>query len=136
MAADNPAVCAVDAERANLLDTEGWKQFRRLAKRSQVLTRQLNQAKLASYRTAPLFKFGYQVPRHHKEAITLDERSGNTKYRDAEKLEMSQHADYSTFKDLEGEARTRRIQEDPSTLCVRRQAQRPSQSSSSGWTPH
>jgi hypothetical protein len=92
MATDNPAVCAVYAEHANLLDTEGWKQFRRLAKRSQVLTRQLHHAKLASYRTAPLFKFGYQVPRHHKEAITLDERNGNTKYRDAEKLEMSQYA--------------------------------------------
>ena len=100
MATDNPAVCAVYAERANLVNTKEWKQFRRLAKRSQVLTRQLNQAKLASYRTAPLFKFGYQVPRHHKEAITLDERNGNTKYRDAEKLELSQHADYSTFKDL------------------------------------
>ena len=84
MAADSPAVCAVYAERAKLLDTKGWKQFRRLAKRSRVLTRQLNQAKLASYRTAPLFKFGYQVPRHHKEAITLDERNSNTKYCDAE----------------------------------------------------
>jgi hypothetical protein len=30
IAADNPAVCAVDAERAKLLDTDGWKQFRRL----------------------------------------------------------------------------------------------------------
>ena len=101
MAADTPAVCAVYAERANFLDTEGWKQLRRLSKRSQVLTRQLNQAKLASYRPAPLFKFGYQVQCYHKEAITLDEGNGNTKYRDAEKLEMSQHADYSTFKDLE-----------------------------------
>jgi len=100
MAADNPAVCAVYAERANLLGTKGWKQFRQIAKCSQVLTRQLDQAKLALYCTTPLFKFGYQVPRHHKEAITLDERNGNTKYRDAEKLEMSQHADYSTFKDL------------------------------------
>jgi hypothetical protein len=30
----------------------------------------------------------------------LDEKNGNTKYRDAEKLEMSQHAKYSTFKSL------------------------------------
>ena len=37
VAADNPAVCAVYAERANLINTEGWKQFRQLAKRSQVL---------------------------------------------------------------------------------------------------
>ena len=102
MAADNPAVCAVYAERANLLNTEGWKQ-----------------SKLASYRTAPLFKFGYQVPRHHKEAITLDKRNGNTKYRDAEKLEMSQHVDYSTFKDLEREALDRKdTRRSESTLCT------------------
>jgi hypothetical protein len=94
IAADNPAVCAVYAERAKLLDTDGWKQFRRLAKR------QLNQAKLSSYQSSPLFKFGYQVPRNHKEGLTLDEKNGNTKYRDAEKLEMSQHAKYSTFKSL------------------------------------
>ena len=31
----------------------------------------------------------------------MDEKNGNTKYRDAEKLEMSQHAGYSTFKSLE-----------------------------------
>jgi len=30
----------------------------------------------------------------------LDEKNGNTKYGDAEKLEMSQHAEYSTFKSL------------------------------------
>jgi hypothetical protein len=40
--ADNPAVCAVYTERAKLLDTDGWKQFRRLAKRPKVLDRQLN----------------------------------------------------------------------------------------------
>jgi hypothetical protein len=38
------------------------------------------------------------VPRNHKEGLTLDEKNGNPKYRDAEKLEMSQHAEYSTFK--------------------------------------
>jgi len=40
------------------------------------------------------------VPRNHKEGLTLDEKNGNTKYRDAERLEMSQHAKYSTFKSL------------------------------------
>jgi len=87
-------VCAVYAERAKLLDTDGWKQFRWLVKRPKVLDRQFNQAKLSSYQSTPLFKFGYQVPRNHKEGLTLDEKNGNTKYRDAEKLEMSQHAEY------------------------------------------
>jgi hypothetical protein len=100
IAADNPAVCAVYAERAKLLDTNGWKQVRRLAKRPKLLDRQINQATLSSYRSSPLFKFGYQVPRNHKEGLTLDEENGNTKYRNAEKLEMSQHAEYSIFKSL------------------------------------
>jgi hypothetical protein len=38
------------------------------------------------------------MPRNHKEGLTLDEKNGNTKYRDAEKLKMS--AKYSTFKSL------------------------------------
>jgi len=37
IAADNPAVCAVYAERAKVLDTDGWKQFRQLVKRPKVL---------------------------------------------------------------------------------------------------
>jgi hypothetical protein len=40
------------------------------------------------------------VPRNHKEGLTLDEKNGNTKYQDAKKLDMSQHAEYSTFKSL------------------------------------
>jgi hypothetical protein len=100
IAADNPAVCAVYAESAKLIDTDGWKQFRRLAKQYKLLDRQLNQAKLSSYQSSPLFKFGYQVPRNHKEGLTLDEKNGNTKYWDAERLEMSQHAKYSNFKSL------------------------------------
>ena len=69
-------------------------------KRPKVLDRQLNQAKLSSYQSSPLFKFGYQVPRNDKDGLTLDEKNGNTKYRDAKKLKISQHTKYSTFKSL------------------------------------
>ena len=67
------------------------------SKTPQALGSELNQAKLSSYQLSPLFKFGFQVPRNHKEGLTLDEKNDNTKYHDAEKLEMSQH---STFKSL------------------------------------
>jgi len=69
-------------------------------KRPKVLDRQLNQAKLSFYQSSPLSKFGYQVPRNDKEGLTLDEKNGNTKHRDAKKLKISQHAKYSTFKSL------------------------------------
>eukprot|EP00934_Nitzschia_sp_Nitz4_P007498 Nitzschia sp. Nitz4//scaffold70_size99833//1423//3150//NITZ4_004580-RA/size99833-snap-gene-0.140-mRNA-1//-1//CDS//3329557090//7488//frame0 len=60
----------------------------------------LNQAKLQSARTSPIFMFGFQVPRNHREAIELDKKNGNTKWQDAERLELQQLYDYSTFQDL------------------------------------
>ena len=60
----------------------------------------IHQAKLKSLRNKPVYKFGYQVPRNHAEAVFIDEKNGNTKWQDAEKLEISQLREYDTFKDL------------------------------------
>ena len=43
--------------------------------------------------------FGYQVPRDKWEARKLDKLNGNTKWQDAEKKELEQLNDYSTFRD-------------------------------------
>ena len=59
-----------------------------------------NQAKLKSYQTAPIFKFGVQVPRNHKEAMQLDEKNGNTLWADAEARELNQIDEYGTFRDV------------------------------------
>ena len=59
----------------------------------------VNQAKLKSFQTKPVYKFGYLVPRNHEQAVELDKRNGNTKWQDAEALEISQHAEYETFFD-------------------------------------
>ena len=67
----------------------------------------INQARLRSFRNKPVYQYGYQVPRNHDEAIFIDERMGNTKWQDAEKLELKQLFDYDTFKDL-GLARSSR----------------------------
>ncbi len=41
--------------------------------------------------------YGVEVPRNHHEAMKLDEKNGNSKWLDAEKLELSQVVDYGTF---------------------------------------
>jgi hypothetical protein len=47
--ADDPFTCAEYAKENNLLDIDGWKQFRRLAKNEKKLKHMINQAKLKSY---------------------------------------------------------------------------------------
>jgi hypothetical protein len=100
IAADDPVTCALYAREKGLLDVDGWKRFRSLAKREKHLLRQVNQARLRSYRTAPKYMFGYRIPRDYDEAIALDKENGNTKWKDATELEMKQLADYDTFHDL------------------------------------
>jgi len=64
------------------------------------MLRMVNQAKLRSYRTAPRYKYGYEVPRDYAHAMELDEKNGNTLWRDAIKVELDQIDEYNTFKDL------------------------------------
>ena len=99
IAADDPVTCALYAKDNDLLETSGWKRFKSIAKRQQKLLRMVNQAKLRSYRTAPKYKYGYQVPHDYAQAVKLDEKAGNTKWQDATKLEMGQLDEYDTFKD-------------------------------------
>jgi len=64
------------------------------------MKRQLNQAKTKSFRRSPLFKFGYQVPRNHSDCVAIDMKNKNTKWQEAEALEMKQLAEHDTFDDL------------------------------------
>jgi hypothetical protein len=82
-----------------LLDTDGWKQFKRIAKSEKKLKRMINQAKLSSYRSAPFWKFVVLVPHNHAQAIELDKANGNTKWQDAEATEMGQLVEYTTWID-------------------------------------
>ena len=99
-AADSPVVCAVYAKEHGLLDTDGWKRFKRIAKREKKMLRMVNQAKLRSYRHTPKYMFGYEVPKDYKHAITLDSKNRNTKWKDCTELEMRQLDEYDTFKDI------------------------------------
>jgi hypothetical protein len=99
MVTDDPVVCAVYAKENNLLNTPGWKQFKRITKNAKKMSRMLNQSKLRQERHCPIYKFGYQVPRNHKEAIDLDIQNGNTKWQDAKQLELNQIDEYDVFQD-------------------------------------
>jgi len=39
---------------------------------------------------APVYMFGYEVPRNHSQAMELDRKNGNTKWADSERLERDQ----------------------------------------------
>ena len=78
IAADDPVTCAMYAKKNNLLETPGWKRFKDIAKRHKKMLRLLNQSKLRSYRTSPLYKNGFRLPRTPEEAIEIDKENGNT----------------------------------------------------------
>ena len=69
IAKSDPVTCAIYAKENRLLDTPGWVQFRKLARRQKKLLKMANQAKLKSFRYGQIYKFGVQVPHNHKEAM-------------------------------------------------------------------
>jgi hypothetical protein len=99
IAADNPVTCAVYAREHDLLDVEGWKCFRNLAKCEKHFLRLVKQAKMKSYRQSPKYKFGYRIPKDYEEALKLDELNQNTKWEVATVTEMSQLKEYECFID-------------------------------------
>ena len=98
-ATDDPVSCALYAKENDLLETPGWKRFKKIAKRHKKLVRMVNQARLKSIRRAPTYQFGFRVPRNVKEAMTLDKENGTTRWKDAMSLELMQLSDYDTFTD-------------------------------------
>ena len=99
IAADDPMTCVIYAKKHSLLDTPGWKRFKRLARRKQKFNRMLKQSILRSFRRDKKYKFGFEVPHDHDDAVRLDNEAGNTKWQDAERLEVSQLHEYHVFKD-------------------------------------
>jgi len=97
---DDPVTVSMYAKDNGLLSTPGWKNCKRIVKSGKQLARMVNQARLKSHRTRPVYKYGFQVPRNHEEAVKIDEKYGNTKWQDAERLEIQQLLEYDTFKDI------------------------------------
>ena len=74
-------------------------KLKKFAKNSKKLMRLQYAAKRHSYKNAPIWQYGYQVPHDHAEAVRIDEANGNTKWQDSEKLEKDQMMELNTFVD-------------------------------------
>ena len=66
---------------------------------SKKLVRMINKAWLKANCTKPVYKYGFQVPIKHVKEVKIDEKYRNSKWVDAEKLEIQQLMDYEAFKD-------------------------------------
>jgi len=53
LAADDPVTCAIYARDNGLLELDGWKRFKPIAKQQKKFIRMVHQAQLRSYRSAP-----------------------------------------------------------------------------------
>jgi hypothetical protein len=100
LAKDAPDMCAQYAVDNNLLDKEGWKQFRRRAKNLKILERKANQMIMQHNRWAPVYQFGVEIPRDTAHARILDQKNNNTKWQDAEYAEIQQLMEYKFAKDI------------------------------------
>ena len=96
----NPVSIAVYAEKKGLLEEPGWKRCKRCTKQQKVIGRMINQVRLRNFRNAPRYKCGFQVPRKHQEDSLINEREGNSKWVDSERLEIQQLHECDTFKNL------------------------------------
>jgi len=96
---DDPVTVAIYARDNGLLDEPGWKLpgLKKIAKNQKKLIRMANKAKLHSFRSEPIYMYGFQVPRNHTEALELDRVNGNTMLKDAEMTELSQIDEYKSF---------------------------------------
>jgi hypothetical protein len=97
--ADDPVMCAIYAKDHGLLDTEGWKRFRSLAKRAKKMLPMVNQSKLRSYKTCKKYMYGFEISRSYDDVIRLDKLHDNNKWQGATKLEMNQLYECDTFHD-------------------------------------
>ena len=85
----DPVTVAIYAQEHKLLNTPGWMLpgMKKMAKTQKRLIRRANQAKLHSYRTKPVYMYGFQVPRNHDQAMDLDTKNGNNKLREYKAFE-------------------------------------------------
>jgi hypothetical protein len=97
IAADNPVSCAIYGKKAGILEHDGWKRFKSIAKQQKKLFRMANQAKLRSFRTAPKYMYGFEIPRDYTHAVKLDSQNGSTKWQESTVLEMEQLTSYDVF---------------------------------------
>jgi hypothetical protein len=100
IAADDPVTCALYAKRNDLLNTPGWKRYKRIARENSEILGKIYKT-IQNYHNRPLkFKYGFQVPNNHKDAVMLDNKANNKLWQESESTEINALNDYETFIDL------------------------------------
>ena len=99
LAADDPVACAECARDNGSLDTPGWKQFKGITKHDKKYFCMAKQAYLCSFCSAPKHKCSVEIPKDFKDAQRLDALKGNTKWANAQALELSQINECQCFED-------------------------------------
>ena len=108
IAEDDPITCAEYAKLNGLLNTPGWKQFKRFTKQEVKLHLLINKAHsktrtnkhYKSSKRPTKYKYGFKIPTSHSEAVQFDIENNNTLWQDAEALEIKLLHEYVTFEDL------------------------------------
>ncbi|KAL7491253.1 hypothetical protein ACHAWT_000649 [Skeletonema menzelii] len=99
----DPWMIAEYAKKHGLVDEwhDYWPslKIKKYSKNAKRLMRLTNEAKRVSYKNAPVWQYGHQVPKDHKEAMAFDAANKNHKWRDSEELEKNQLLEYKTFLD-------------------------------------
>ena len=98
IAADDPVTCAAYAKENDLLAVEGWHRFMNLAKKDKVIARAIKQSKIRQVRRSQTYMLLYLIPRNNMDTMQFDSENKNSKWYDANKLEMESMLEYKVFK--------------------------------------
>ena len=97
----DPVSCAAYAQANNLLNTKGWKRFRRACRNANKMIRILKILSNKAKKThGPQYKYGVRLPDRSKGPFELEAENGNTLWHDADRLELRLLNDYTVFEDL------------------------------------
>ena len=99
VAADDPVTRAICAKERGLLDTDGWKRFRSLARQANKMPCEVSRSKMRSCKTCEKEMCGVKTPRNCNDGIRLDKLNRNDKWQSCTKLEMDQFHECDTFHD-------------------------------------
>ena len=81
------------------MELDEWDILKRLADRLKLTEQLVKQAKLHSQEYAPLYTYGFEIPKNYKDAERLDRKYGNHDWKDANKLEHKQLREYDVYTD-------------------------------------
>jgi hypothetical protein len=76
---DDPITCAIYAREHKLLNEDGWRSLKQIARRQRRMLRQVHEIALRQVKRNLKVKYGYEVPRNNADAIDIDIRNKNTK---------------------------------------------------------